>query len=273
MGFDAIAQPASAGPVVKAGIDACLTHARSNASAGDVYQDDTSKACFVYDASGSGILVPAEWAGNTLTLVPNASGTCYITLADEESDVGGNPIAGRGWLIVDSGGTVTKTATNPLVMHSASAGHYCYMTYTPSTAPTTGKKYLMIAKIASTAAAGTNWQNLWMCGPAGGKIRALCPDAGAVAGDYSWAEAGSVLEGAASMSLGTGAAWISVYYGPTGEVPLATNMTAPEDHAAVLYSDLVATYSTYQNCLYLGSYTSGAACTLNIYELFLFEVT
>ena len=104
MGFGAITQPAATpGPTVRAGIDACLSHARASAAAGDVYQDSNTDACYVYDASGSGILIPSKYAGKTLTLLSNASGGAYVTSSDALSDV-----TGRGWVVLDNIGTTMK---------------------------------------------------------------------------------------------------------------------------------------------------------------------
>jgi len=258
----------TSGPVVATGIDACLTHARANASDGDTYQDSVSKAYYTYNDSGSGILVPLDgvlFGGNTLTLVPNAAGTAYVTLADAESDV-----VGRGWVVVESGASasISKSGGSALIITATASGHYCTFTFLPSSAPTSAKKYLLIAKIAVIASPGTGFGTVWLND--GTKQRGLVPDNGGTAGSWAWANS-TTPKGTAACACGTAAKWICVYYGASGEPLLVSAMADRSKNSQAVHGDMRA--SAAADNLYLSVYSNGSACTLHIFEMFLLEVT
>jgi len=268
------------GPVVGAGIDACLTHARANASSGDLYQDSISGTYFSYVASGSGVLVPSGWAGNTLTLVANAAGSAYITLADTEAAV-----TGRGFVITESGATasVSKIAGSALIITATGNTHYCTLTFLPSPLPAASKKYLLIMKVAILASPSTGYATFWLND--GTAQRALVPDLLGTPGSWTWANSVTP-KGSAACVSGTSATWLSGYYGATGQ-PLLISAMAPVVYSPTIglalelpvgpknsqadYSDMRASAAV--NNLYLSVYSNGTPCTMHIFELFLLEVS
>ncbi len=121
--------------------DAALTALRADATAsdGDLYQLDDGRT-FAALTGDLGWLVPPRAYDRISGLVINATGNAEFTKADDLAAV-----TGRGWVVIASGGTVTKSADAALIINSGTPQtKTSELRFTPTTAVAKG---LFIAKI------------------------------------------------------------------------------------------------------------------------------
>jgi hypothetical protein len=265
MPFNAIVKPAVAGPTTAAGVDACLTHARANASDGDAYQDTSTKALYAFwkPAGTPGWLVPGSLYGQISALMANASGSAYITLADDEDT--DSDLTNRGWVPTPSH-VPSKVGGSPLVLDSSAVNNeYEQIIFTPSVGTAATADVMVVAKIEySTLPASYD------LGPTidvrdGARKRQFCSPDNSSAGEINWRANAGI--GSTNIDIGTSAAWIwAIHSGST--TGLSSVLIEDQTTLAVAtYTDFLTTANNY---IHITSYNSGGAtqqCVLEIHEL------
>jgi len=154
MGFFYKAGAAEGVTVVEgASYDALATSAKTQAHG--VLMKDTSTGFYYknWKTGGPGIPVPVRffddvsgYCSNSGSLRPNA----YFTLDDAEADIV-SATAGEDWTAVESTGSISKTAGNPLVMAAATSNKACLFRFYEDSG---SDKIMGIMKISSITWSG-----------------------------------------------------------------------------------------------------------------------
>lgn len=194
------------GPTEAASVDACLALARASGADGDAYKDTSNGlAMTFFKPSGTpGWLVPSVLYGSLgSSLMTNASGQAYVTLADAKSD-----LTGRGWSLQEPVGSVlSKAAGGPLILDSTAANLAPILYFIPSSTPATTADVLTIAKIEIVVHPSTrDKQALYWLVRDGSKDRWITSNDASEPGEYQWATASSLL-GTTSIDVDSNAAW------------------------------------------------------------------
>lgn len=130
-----------------AGLTALVTLARDDgASDGDLYKDTLTGRDYFYRTVGSGILVPSQFQEfKTASLWSNASGDCYVTLADATT----GSLVSRGWAFDTDYATSDISISDgaPLVMSAPADGNWANTIFTSTDTSGSAKEYLVVGKI------------------------------------------------------------------------------------------------------------------------------
>jgi hypothetical protein len=266
MPFNAISKPAATpGPTTAASVDACLTHARANASDGDVYQDTSTKALYIFwkPAGTTGWLVPGSIYGQIASIMSNASGEAYITLADDEDT--DSDLTNRGWVPTPSH-VPSKVGGSPLVLDSSAVNNeYEQIVFTPAAGTATTADVLVVAKIEFDTLPAA-----YDLGPTidvrdGARKRQFCSPDNSSAGEINWRASAGI--GSTNIDVGTSVAWIwSIHAGSTTALS-SVHVDDRTNVATATYTDFLTTSN---NMMHLTSYNSGGLteqCVLKVYEL------
>ena len=225
-------------PVEAAGLDSMLSSARADASDGDLYKDTNTGKIFLYRDSGSGILFGSQYAQDfaSASLVSNASGDCYITLADALADV-----TSRGFVETYSTGSgfITKTGGSALdLLAPNTAGASSALEFTPSTSFTSASKLLIVAKVAVVNDPGNG--NVTMRAFDGTSARLLGMGSGGTEGQLIFLNGSSEI-GSNTVPSSTSARWITLQLSGSGDLVSVEMMEDRPGHAcAVDYASFAA---------------------------------
>lgn len=267
MPFGAITQPSTGGggPTEGASVDACLALARASGADGDAFRDTSTQALYAFwkPAGTPGWLVPGSLYGQISAMMTNASGSAYITLADDEDT--DSDLTSRGWVLTPSH-VPSKVGGGPLVLDSSAVNNaYEQIVFTPAVGTAATADVLVVAKIEYTTLPAS-----YDLGPTidvrdGAKKRQFCSPDNASAGQINWRAGAGI--GETNIDVGTSAAWVwAIHSGSTTDL----SSVFVEDKTRIATADYASFLTTTSNYIHAIAFNSGGGtqqCIFKIYEL------